>query len=415
MPNKIQDPARTKVRLNEYLINTMAPHLRERYEKTLNQPGVSGPGYEDYQAAADQQALHSLMSGIQSGASRVGGIETRPSALGQTLSGLEQATATQLKAGEQAAADSAASRQAAQEGMFKLGEFESQQEEIGRKREREDYTFDLTKQENDPNSDLSRNAIAGIKRVLPSANLEGFTYAQLKTVPNQLVQSQLQRVRDQETQKFQAGQQRERLSAQERIAQIREQGAAERSKLAMQQKLDDKSQKLAEKEMALTTPLGLARDTDSAKKLRASIIARDKIVNNARKLRDLVEQHGTRHIPGINADIQGQMGALETAIIGDLTVLNESGVLNTGEFDRYKKQIGTGWTSTNPTGSTEYVKASLDQLLEGVEKGMESKKDAWLRPGAKPEVAQSKPAAQFGESNLNLSPIEDIEAELFGG
>ncbi len=69
--------------------------------------------------------------------------------------------------------------------------------------------------------------------------------------------------------------------------------------------------------------------------------------------------------------------ALRTEAAGYLTVLNESGVLNTGEFERYSKVVApTGLISLFKT--KEAALSGLDQVMKGADGRYRSKVKAWV-------------------------------------
>jgi len=251
--DRIEDPKKASTKIGNLLSNFLTPEMKRKYLAAVAAPGVSGPGQEDYNKLADQQAMNSLISGVQAGASRVGGIEVGPSALPKTLGGMESSYATQLKAGEQAAAQSAASKQAATEGLFKLGEYETGMEDRSRKTEREDYTFDLTKQENDPASTASQMAREIVSKVVPVPG--GATYAQLKSMIPTSTQAKINAQAQEENRTFQAGQQSQRIASQGKLAGMRESAADRRSTAAIEAAGIKKAQQDSQKSFANTSAL----------------------------------------------------------------------------------------------------------------------------------------------------------------
>jgi hypothetical protein len=110
------------------------------------------------------------------------------------------------------------------------------------------------------------------------------------------------------------------------------------------------------------SPAGNARTKQEAVKLRAAQESTAGFVDNIKRLQEFIDREGTVQVPLVESSARKELEGLMTSIAGNLTIMNQTGILVDSEYRRYK-----GIVSPSAWQSNEGAKATVAKLATQAE------------------------------------------------
>lgn len=95
------------------------------------------------------------------------------------------------------------------------------------------------------------------------------------------------------------------------------------------------------------TPAGKAKTRAEAAKIRKGQEATATFIDNALRMKEFIEREGTIQVPLVDSGARREREMLTTALAGNLTIMNETGILQPGEYNRYAAVIQPGALEKN--------------------------------------------------------------------
>lgn len=104
---------------------------------------------------------------------------------------------------------------------------------------------------------------------------------------------------------------------------------------------------------------GKAKTPQEATKIRKGQEATASFIDNLHRMSDFIKREGTIAVPVFESGVRREREALTTALAGNLTIMNETGILQQGEYARYARVLQPGAFEKNASAAT-----LLDQLAQ---------------------------------------------------
>lgn len=110
------------------------------------------------------------------------------------------------------------------------------------------------------------------------------------------------------------------------------------------------------------SPAGKAKSAHEAEKIRAGQEATAGFVDNLNRLKGFIEREGTIQVPLFEQGARDERQQYITSLAGNLTIMNNTGVLNDGEYKRYNAMVAPKALVSNAKSA-----ANLDNLAKAAE------------------------------------------------